>query len=157
MHKDPGQSRLRNSLSEFDNDSRKWKVRKSRQQVGTNQREGKKEIGQGQRGEGSERGLLFRVQVGDAGLNADGRSQERRGNSRHRGGWPGEAGWRGPQSLGQLRRQEEELGWGVGGLFCSIPLKVVPVMGISRRVHNNMWHLSGTYLWPGPGETLPYN
>ena len=70
-------------------------------------------------------------------------------------GWPGEVGRKRPQSLGWLCQQETGLGLGAGDLFFPVPLKVIPVMGISSRVHSNMWHLSGAYLWPGSEETLP--
>lgn len=87
--------------------------------------------------------FLLQIQAFGASLNADGRSQERRGNSSH----SGEAGqWRwvgeGPEPwTAVLAGRGTRVGcrksvcrW----FFFPIPLKVVPIMGISRRVHSNM-------------------
>lgn len=59
------------------------------------------------------------------GARREGGTQDTEEGVSHRG-WPGEAGRRGPQSLGRLCRWEGELGQGVGGLFCSCPSESGP-------------------------------
>lgn len=54
--------------------------------VGSLAVKGEKKQDEGSMGKEAREAFLFQVQGADAGLNADGRSQERRGNSRHRGG-----------------------------------------------------------------------